>query len=194
MWPNGAVLIREWIEGGALLGECSNAPAAPHIGLKETRDDPSRALTTHDSAPQQVPGVGRDGSHLFLAAIECVSIESSLFAPEEVLEFPLQLGGLLAQSRRELRLGEVVKSVSHPQPCVEGVTLQFAQRLGALHRRTVWIHDGVRGIFPAHVLVALGRSRLIFLQTISVKIAVAVDPFQASCSVMRYRAVASAVP
>src|SRR5215472_3330541 len=111
MRPNGAVLIRERIEGGAVLGKCSNTPTAPHIGLKQTRDDSARALTTHDSAPQQVPGIGHDGLDLFLVTIERVSIESRLFAPEEVLEFPLQLGCFLAQRRREIRLVEVVKSV-----------------------------------------------------------------------------------
>src|SRR5262249_39662755 len=39
--------------------------------------------------------------------------------------------------------------------------------------------DRVCGIFPSHVLVALGGPRLIFLEAISVEVAVAVDPFQA---------------
>jgi hypothetical protein len=55
--------------------------------------------------------------------------------------------------------------------------LQLAGGDRLLGNRPVVIDDRISGILPAHVVVALGREGLVFLETVRIEVAVAVDPF-----------------
>src|SRR6266702_7549090 len=95
VWPDGAILIGERVECRVLFRKSSNTPTAPHIGFEESRDDASGVLPTRDPTPKKVPRIGRNGSHLLLVTIQCISVKTRLFAPEFLLESLSQFGGLL---------------------------------------------------------------------------------------------------
>src|SRR5208283_5473817 len=65
-------------------------------------------------------------------------------------------------------------------PGVVDIALQLAKGFRPLHQRAVRIDDAIRRILPGHVLVADWRSRLIFLKTVAVAVAIVVDPREAS--------------
>jgi hypothetical protein len=86
MGPNGSVLVGERIVRGIFERQRSDAPTTPHIELQNSRYDASCAFGAHDTAPQQVPGIGRDGVYLLLVAIEGVCIKPEPLTPEKLFE------------------------------------------------------------------------------------------------------------
>src|SRR5436305_10127048 len=105
-----------------------------------------------------MPGVGCDGAHRLLLRVESIRIAAEILAPEVLFKLELQCSGLPTEARCTFRLTERVEDFRHAHPGVEDVPLELAERLGLPDLTAVGIHDRIRRILPAHVLVTLGRT------------------------------------
>src|ERR1700677_4906287 len=121
-------------------------------------------------------GVRGDRQDFPLITIKTIGVESGVLVPERLVETAAQRLGLFPQASRLLVEPEMDVDIGHPAPCVEDVALEFAKRLRPSNGRTVDIHHGVASVLPPLVLVAPFGTRLVFLETVAVPIAVFVDP------------------
>src|SRR5206468_1615477 len=126
--PDRAALVGGGIVSGVVRGEGADAPAAPHIRSQQPPYDPLRPVRAGDAAPQQVAGVGSDRLDRALVRVEAEGVEADVLAPEGRLEALLQAGRLAPQLGRPLRLAQDIEDLPHPQPRVEHIALQLAQR------------------------------------------------------------------
>ena len=127
-----------------------------------------------------MPHVRGNAKHFFLLAVQAIGVDARVFVPEHLVEAVVECLGLRAQGDGAVRLAECFEHFRHTLPGIIDVALQFAQRLGAAHQRAVEIGDGVAGILPALVLVALRGTRLVFLETVAVAVAPFVYPGEAA--------------
>src|SRR5438094_3318701 len=178
--PDRPALIRERVVGRVACRERPDAPSAPEVGLEEALYHARGALGARDAAPQAVADVGGDRPHGLLLGVERERIEPEVLAPEPGFEGGAQSTGLAAQRDRPLGLAERVEHLGHPEPRVEDVALELAQRLRRRHLAAVGVDDRVARIPPAHVLVALRRARPVLLEAVPVEVSRLVDPLEAA--------------
>src|SRR6266702_1446644 len=69
VWPHGSQLIGKRVVSGVTRGQRANAPAAPHIGLKEASHHALGMVRAGDSAPQAMPRVRGYRRHRLLVGI-----------------------------------------------------------------------------------------------------------------------------
>src|SRR6186997_2066231 len=124
--------------------------------------------------------IGCHRQNLVFVAVECIGVEAELFIPKSFIEPCEKSRGLGTQLLCTLRFLERVKHLSHPDPSIVNITLQFAECFRSLNQRAVPIHDSIPGILPSHVFVANRRAGLILLKAIAVAIAVFVYPREAT--------------
>src|SRR5262249_2696791 len=130
----------------------------------------------HDARPKAVAGIGCYGQNLLLVAVERIGIEPKFLVPENVVEPCEQSGGFGPQFSGALGFTERIEHLRHAYPSIENITLKLVERLRPLHYRAVCIHDGIAGILPSHVLVAHRGTCLILLKSVTITIAIFVDP------------------
>ena len=97
-----------------------------------------------------------------------------------LIEAVKEAARLPAQLLRAPALAERIEHLGHPNPSVVDIALQLAEAFRPFDQRAIWIDHAIRGILPGHVLVADRRSRLVFLKTIAVAVAIVVYPRKAS--------------
>src|SRR5579871_1361061 len=137
-------------------------------------------LWAGDPAPEALSRVGGDRPDRLLARIQSIRIAANIFAPESLLETGLQVGRLAAQICASRRIAERVEYLGHTHPGVEDVTLELTEGFGLLDLATVWIHYGIPGILPSHVVIAHRGMSLILLEAIAIQIAILIDPVEAA--------------
>src|SRR5215218_2640176 len=123
-------------------------------------------------------GIGNDAKDPPLVAVERVGIETGIIVPECLIEMVKKHLGFPSQLMRPVGLADVIINLRHAKPSVIDIALKFAERLRSLHERTVGINDGLARILPALILVTHGRTRLVFLKSVSVAITILIDPFE----------------
>src|SRR5207342_3595463 len=96
--------------------------------------------------------------------------------PERLVEAVVQLACLGPQPGALATAPKDLVDVGHPLLCVIDVSLELAQRERKRRKRAVGVRNGVAGILPALVVVAVRRAGLVLLETVVVSVARLVDP------------------
>src|SRR5262249_48058328 len=86
------------------LRERSYAPAGEESGSHKLARDRFRLRLVDDPAPEEVADVRRERVDLAPVLIECKREVVAVLDPEVAVEAPFQVGGLLLESIRELRV------------------------------------------------------------------------------------------
>ena len=127
-------------------------------------------------------GIRGDGQDFLLIAVERISIKAEFVIPKCRIE-PFKQGGCLCpQVRRAVAFAECVEHLGGADSSAVNIALELAECLRSLHQRAIRIDYAVAGILPSHVLITDRRSRLVFLEAITVAIAIFVNPQQAFLS------------
>ena len=133
----------------------------------------------HDAGPEAVSGIGCDGQHLLLLAVERIGVEAELFVPERFVELVEQCAGFRTQRLRAIRLAERIEHLGHAHPGIVDIALQLTEGLWPFDQRAVGIDNAITRILPAHVLVTNRGAGLVLLESVAVAVAIIVDPGEA---------------
>ena len=133
-----------------------------------------------DAAPEEVADVGAKGVDLALVAVECEGVvPAALLDPERLVEALPQLLRLPFQPGRELALAPHLARKLRDAPfCVVDVALHLARRNRGIRQAAVVEALRIPGVLPRLVLEPAVRATLVLDETVTVPIAVLVDPFE----------------
>jgi hypothetical protein len=134
--------------------------------------------------PQEVARVGRHGVDRTLVSVEAEIVGPFLFPPKVFFELAGESVGLRAKASREVAIAEDVCGDIGPgslRRYDEALVLAEGDR--KLGERSVAHDDGVAGVLPALVVVAVRRARLVLLEPVAIRVPVAIDPGQRSLDI-----------
>ena len=127
-----------------------------------------------------MPRVGRDRFDLPALGVKSKGKEILVGHPEPVIETLLEFFGFLEHAPREIAISHEPKQLGHPHFCHVNESLFFAGRNWRTHIAPILINDGVAGILPGLILIALLTARFVIVEAIPEQVRVLVFPPQSA--------------
>src|SRR5262249_490957 len=133
---------------------------------------------------------GVRGAHLALAlfAVQSDGIGGKLFAPKSRFEADAEIFGGAAQLDRARVLAQGAGNSGGAHFRGVAISLHFAQRDGAFCQGAVSMKDRILRVLPPLLHKTLGRTAVIFDESIPIRIAMTIDPIQSQLDVRPYGA------
>ena len=178
--PDGAVVVREGVVGGVLLGHRADAPTGPHCLAHQGVHDGVDALGGHDPAPEQVPHVGAHRVDLTLVAVEGEDVVATArLGPVRRVEPIAQVLGLALEPFGQLPVAPDLPRYLGDSPLgVVDVALHLARRDRCGREPAVGEALRIVRVLPRLVVEAALGALLVLDEAVAVAIAVVVDPGQ----------------
>src|ERR1700738_2808548 len=98
-----------------------------------------------------MPRIRSDCFDLSLGRIESEGVEALILHPIRIVEAPLQLLSLSQKVSGCRNIAESFENLGHAQLCIVNVALQFADRYGLFHLRSIGVYDRIRCILPRKI-------------------------------------------
>src|SRR5579871_5883358 len=152
----------------------ADAPSAEHVVLQEAARYRSGHFLGNNSTCQQMSRIGADGFDLPPFRIQPKRKEVLVGHPVTIVETLLQLRGFMEEMARQFPVAHEPQHLRHTKFGYIHEGLLFTSRDRRIDLAAIFVNNGISGVLPSLISVALFRTALIVVEAISEPIGILV--------------------